>query len=139
MEISLIIKVLNLFVLKGFKQLIRAVLAMLSLHASRILSLKSQEDIYEFLQEFIGVHSISHVNSSNQQVNKQVFHPACLTANSPLQQVFLNEMETFKVTRRLIKDCESNFTRLSSQTHELLLFDLIRSQHNKLTWFNSCG
>ncbi|KAL4499931.1 hypothetical protein ABPG72_015280 [Tetrahymena utriculariae] len=111
-DVQLMIKILNLFIFKGFKIIIKAIIALLSVHKKNILQLKSQEDIYEYLQEKISEYPVSHV-------------------------LFLREMKKFKVTRRLLEECGIKYKKCKN--NQIPLFELIKTHHGTLEWFNNFG
>ncbi|KAL4472565.1 hypothetical protein ABPG74_018514 [Tetrahymena malaccensis] len=111
-DVQLMIKILNLFIFKGFKVIIKAVIALLSVHKKNILQIKSQEEIYEYLQEKISEQPVSHV-------------------------LFLREMKKFKVTRRLLEECGIKYKKCKN--NQIPLFELIKTHHGTLEWFNNFG
>ncbi|EAR97739.2 rab-GTPase-TBC domain protein (macronuclear) [Tetrahymena thermophila SB210] len=112
LDVQLMIKILNLFIFKGFKIIIKAVIALLSVHKKNILQLKSQEEIYEYLQEKISEYPVSHV-------------------------LFLREIKKFKVTRRLLYECGIKYKKCKN--NQIPLFELIKTHHGTLEWFNNFG
>jgi hypothetical protein len=98
-ELSLLAKLLGMFVLKGFKSIVRTALALLHLHRTNLLKCQSLEDLYEYLQEGILEQKItSHViNISLHFLRKTSAFFVGFT-----QGEFLRDTNRFKVTRKLI-------------------------------------